>query len=199
VPNISGSPTLAGVILTLLAATSACAGTEPRASSTSDLRAVQASATAGPKPSISPARNRATEGFAGCKSFDPTTDDYPDDADSHEPDGILASLHSHCATPLSDEDDLLLTGDRRVVLAVDWPTADAQSRQIFFFEHNTLVAMDDRVNPHQIVNLRRRGPELFEADYATGGSVAMPTSWSRVRFEWRLGHTPRPLDPIPSP
>jgi hypothetical protein len=197
-PALSGSLGRLSVILTVLVATSACAGSAPHGSPPSSSRAASASASALPRTSIPPSRNRSTEGFASCQGFDPAIDDYPHDADSHETDGVLTSLHGHCATPLSDEDVLVLNGDRRVVLAIDWPTADAQSRHLFFFEHSRLVAMDDRVNPHQIEGLRKLAPEQIQADYATGGSVAMPTSWSRVRFQWSLGHQPRRLDPIPS-
>lgn len=149
-------------------------------------------------------RRRDRIGFpASCPYFSPKTDGYPSDSASLESDAILKAVHGQCFAVLgSADDDPVLSGDRRIVVAVHWPTGDAKGQRLFFFAHNRLVGTDTRGYLPMVAGAHRTGPDAFEADYAgvgtTTGAAASPVSELKVRFTWPRDGVPRAIDPLPS-
>ncbi len=160
-----------------------------------------------PQSPFTPAQERRRDriGFpTNCPGFVPSIDGYPSDSASLESEAILRIVHGHCSFVLGDrDDDAVLPGDRRIVVTVGWPTADAKGQRLFFFDHDRLIGVDLPRYLPMVAGAHRTGPDSFLVNYAgvgtTTGAAAAPVSQLDVRFVWPRGGVPRAIDPLPSP
>lgn len=154
-------------------------------------------------PQSSPPTRRDKEGFSKCHGdFLPNSDGYPNEAGSQEVDAVLVVLHEHCFATLAN-DHLILSGGRLIVHAVAWPTADARSQRLFFFEQGLLVGTDTSGDyTPSIGRVRLTARNQFSVSYdgvgPNGGPACCPANELTVRFQWLPGRAPRALDRMPS-
>lgn len=128
---------------------------------------------------------------------------YPDDSDSNESDAVLTAIHRACMSLLGGaDDDAVLPGDRRVVIGVEWPTADAKGQRLFFFDHDRLVGEDLHGYLPMTVNAHVTSPDAFIASYSGVGTwPGAATGFGgqlRVKFIWPVDGAPRAVDRLPS-
>ena len=142
-------------------------------------------------------------GFPERCHIQPKVDGLPSDTASGEPRAIIRAVHARCFAVLgSRSEDAVLAGDRRVVVGVHWPTADAKGQRLFFFDHHRLLGQDTSGYLPMVVSAEATNRDAFVARYFGVGSYPGPAAGGggglTVRFTWHNTARPEPIDPLPS-
>ena len=144
-------------------------------------------------------KNRAVQGLPPGRCGGEAVPGDPNDGESGESDAVLAALHARCFQVIGAAvTDVALSGGRRVVIGVNYPTGDAFGRRLFFFQGDHFLGTDSS-GPHEpgIITVARLSDTTLVASYSFAAPCC-PGRFSPVTFLWRPKSRPTPESAIPT-